>query len=376
MVSDIKVGVLGGGQLGAMFIRHAIDFGLSVAVLDKDPNAPCAKFSPAFTVGDPLNYDDVIAFGQNLDVVTIEREAVNTAALLELQRRGVKVHPSPHVVALIQDKHLQKRMLQYVNVPVVPGKAVAGKADFIEHIKHHPVCLKKCTDGYDGTGVAIIKSDKDIDKVFDQPCIVEHFVNIKHEISVIVARNESGDVEVYDPVLMMYDPEMLVLDFQLCPADIDKSTALEACNIALKIAEATKLVGILAVEMFVTQEGKVLVNELAPRPHNSGHHTIEAATTSQYEQQLRAILNLPLGSTSLTMDSVMVNILEPPAQQKAHFDQSLRTILATPDCHFHWYGKQNNREGRKIGHLTITKHNVQDALSKALMVRHLLKGKA
>ncbi len=373
MWQDTKLGILGGGQLGAMLIRSAIDFGLKVSVLDKDADAPCAGYASSFSAGDPMCYETVLAFGRNADVLTIEKEAVNVKALQQLEREGVRVHPSAAVVGLIQDKWIQKKTLESAGIPVVPGIPILNREALYEHADKLPGCLKRCTQGYDGKGVIVIRTEADIADAFDAPSVLEELVSIKQELSVIVSRNARGVVECYDPVMMIFDKERFVLDFQLCPANIAPQTAIDACNIAIRVAEALDLVGILAVEMFVTTDGKLVVNELAPRPHNSGHHTIEACATSQYEQHLRAILGLPLGDTRTLSPSVMINILEPAAQRRSSMQHAMRSILGVSDTHLHWYGKAGGQEGRKMGHITITEDTIEAALSKAVMVRHMMK---
>jgi len=374
MLEHLKIGILGGGQLGAMLLRYAIDFGLNVSVMDKDADAPCSRHTSSFQIGDPMNYEDVIQFGKELDIITIEKESVNVAGLKRLRDKGVKIYPSPETIEIIQNKYVQKQFLKENNIPVAAGILVQGKHDIEQHISKLPACLKKCSQGYDGKGVMILKTPNDIANAFDEPCVLENLIDIKHEISVIVSRNESGAIECYDPVLMIFNKERMILDFQMCPANIDIDVAMQACNLAIKTAEALKLVGIMAVEMFIDTDGKLYVNELAPRPHNSGHHTIEANTTSQFEQQMRLILKLPMGSTKLNKASVMINILEPAAYRKAMITEALKTILCTSDVHLHWYGKKGGTEGRKMGHVTIVETNIENALSKAVMIRHLLKG--
>jgi len=359
--------------LGAMLLRYAIDFGLNVSVMDKDPDAPCHRHTSSFTLGDPSNYDDVVAFGENLDIITIEKESVNVAGLKRLRDKGVKVYPSPEIIEIIQDKHIQKKHLAELGVPVVPGWLVNDREELKLHTDKFPAILKKCRNGYDGFGVMTLNNEHDIERAFDEPSIIEERVDIKHEISVIVSRNAQGAIECYDPVLMVFNEQRMILDFQMCPADIDTDTAMQACSIAAKTAEALNLAGIMAVEMFVAMDGKIYVNELAPRPHNSGHHTIEACTTSQFEQQMRVILGLPMGETKISKPSVMINILEPAAFLKDTIMEALKTILCTNDVHLHWYGKQGGKEGRKMGHVTITADNIESAMSKAIMIRHLLR---
>ncbi|UPK72118.1 5-(carboxyamino)imidazole ribonucleotide synthase [Chitinophaga filiformis] len=371
MLENLKIGILGGGQLGGMLIRHAIDLGLSISVMDKDANAPCARYTSSFFQGSPTSYEDVLAFGKDLDVITIEMEAVNIDALRELEKQGKKVFPAPDTIKVIQDKYTQKQFLLSHNIPVVPGEAIEDRNDLYKHENKLPGCLKKRRNGYDGYGVMVLKTSADIAAAFDEPSVLEELVDIKNEISVIVARNEQGDVKCYDAVMMVFSGEKFVLDFQEAPAQLEEGILKEATILAEKIADALKLVGILAVEMFVTKDNKVLVNELAPRPHNSGHHTIEASNTSQYEQLLRAILGLPLGDTSLHCPSLMINILE-TAALISNRQEKLQSLLAVEGAHLHWYGKKGNRIGRKIGHITITGSTMEGVISKAATIRKIL----
>jgi len=371
MRDNLKIGILGGGQLGGMLLRHAIDLGLSVSVLDKDANAPCARYTSSFTCGDQKSYDDVVAFGKDLDVITIEMEAVNIDALRELEKQGKKVFPTPDTIQVIQDKYVQKQFLISHNIPVVPGIAVEGKSDLHKHENKLPGCLKKRRDGYDGYGVMVLKTSADIEKAFEQPSVLEELVDIKHEIAVIVGRNEQGAVKCYDPVMMVFAEDKFILESQVAPAQLEDGLAKEAIAIAEKVADALKLVGILAVEMFVTKDNKILVNEMAPRPHNSGHHTIEASTTSQYEQLLRAILGLPLGDTTLHLPSLMLNILWNDALA-ANTEERFNALLDVAGAHLHWYGKKGNKPGRKVGHVTVTGSTMQEILAKAETIRKIL----
>lgn len=371
MLENLKIGILGGGQLGGMLLRHAIDLGLSVSVLDKDANASCSRYTSSFTIGDPKSYEDVLAFGKGLDVITIEMEAVNIDALRELEKQGKKVFPSPDTIQVIQDKYTQKQFLLSHNIPVVPGVAVEGKNDLNNLENKLPGCLKKRRDGYDGYGVMMLKTAADIANAFDVPGVLEELVDIKHEIAVIVARNEHGAVKCYDPVMMVFSEEKFVLESQVAPAQLAEGLQEEATTLAENIANALNLVGILAVEMFVTKDNKILVNELAPRPHNSGHHTIEASTTSQYEQLLRAILGLPLGDTALHLPSMMLNILQ-TAALSSNRQEKFTSLLDIPGAHLHWYGKKGSRLGRKVGHITITGSTMEDISSKAETIREIL----
>ncbi len=372
MFSDLKAGILGGGQLGAMIIRSAIDFGLNVSVLDKHPNSPAARYTSSFYCGDTMDYETVVSFGSSLDILTIEKEAVNTKALYALQEMGVKIFPSPGTIEIIQNKLLQKQFLESNHIPVVPCIPVNGRDDLRQNISKLPGCLKKCTMGYDGKGVMIVKGPEDIENAFNEPSILEELVDIKHEISVIVSRNEHGDVTCYDPVMMVFNKQKFVLDYQVCPADIPVEIANEARDLAIRIAGALELEGILAVEMFLTNDNVLLVNELAPRPHNSGHHTIEACAASQYEQLIRVMLGMQLGDTQLKKKAVMINILEPGSEREVNLNATIREILSLQNVHLHWYGKRQSKAGRKIGHVTIIEDNVEHALSKAATIRSLI----
>lgn len=365
-----RLGVLGGGQLGAMLIQSGIGFGIPIAVLESDPLAPCAHYSSHFVLGDPLDYDDVLNFGQNLDVITIEKEAVNVKALKALESMGKKVFPSPENIEMVQDKYRQKQFLQLHGIPVAPGVPVHGKAALKNMVKDFPACLKLCREGYDGRGVMILHSEQDLRHAFEAPSVLEDFIPIKEELAVIVSRNEAGEIRYFDPVNMVFNKKKNILDFQLCPAGSGEAVLRQACNLAIKVAKAMNLVGIVAVEMFVTQEERVIVNELAPRPHNSGHHTIEACITSQYEQLLRAVLGFPLGETGIHAASVMVNILG-KSETDSNLQQQVASLLSLKDVHVHWYGKKE-KPGRKLGHVTIKSETIESAMETAETVRSIL----
>lgn len=370
-----KVGILGGGQLGSMVIRQAIDFGLDISVMDKDPYSPCARYTSGFYVGDPQNYADVLDFGKDVDIITIEKEAVDTKALRMLAKQGKKILPSPEIIATIQNKHTQKQMLMAADIPVASAILVNGKDDIRNNIDKLPGCLKKCLNGYDGKGVMMIRNEQDIHNAFEELSLLEELIDVKHEISTIVARSETGEVKCYDPVLMVFDGSRHLLDYQVCPAGISEQTAAQARDLAIRTANALNFVGILAVEMFLTNDDRLIVNELAPRPHNSGHHTIEANITSQYEQLIRIILGAPLGDIKTTSSSVMLNIIGPITSTDEDLQKLLSEILLSDNTHLHWYGKKQGTEGRKLGHITITGESVDNALLKAAAIRNILKHK-
>lgn len=367
------VGILGGGQLGSMLIRHAIDMGIKVSIMDKSTDAPASNYTASFQAGSLLNEQDVLGFGQQHDVVTIEIEAVNTDALAQLAASGKEVYPAANIIKTIQDKYHQKQFLQSHGIPVAHGVAVHGAEEIKNNITGYPMCLKTRTSGYDGNGVMLIKSEADIAKAFTAPSLLEECVAIDSEISVIVARNKHGEVVTYDPTLMVFDPNNFVLDHQMCPSGLSTHVTTKARELAVKVATSIDLVGILAVEMFLTKDGEIIVNELAPRPHNSGHHTIEACTTSQYEQHLRAILGMPLGSTKIFTNTVLINILGPHPENADKLQHALNETYKMAGAHVHWYGKTEIRKGRKLGHIVVTADTMEEAKATADNIRQLLK---
>ncbi len=371
-----RLGILGGGQLGAMLIRQAIDFGVEVCVMDGDVAAPCARYTESFVHGSLMDYDAVVDFAKGLDALTIEIETVNVDALKALRDAGLRVWPSPELIETIQDKGTQKEALIAADIPVAPGIFIADKEELRAYASRLPAVLKLRRGGYDGKGVMVLRGKADIDTAFDRPCILEELVDIGQEVAVIVARNEAGEVAVYDPVRMVFDPKLHLLDYQVCPADLSAAQETEAISLARRVAEGLNLVGLLAIEMFVTRDSRILVNELAPRPHNSGHHTIEACATSQYENLLRVLLSLPIGSPATIQSSVMVNLIEPQADVRDAMYGALQNSLGTEGMHLHWYGKSGGRPGRKMGHVTVCADGVETAQARASDLRDLLKSSA
>ncbi len=367
-----KLGILGGGQLGRMLIQSGIDFNIPFAVLDPDVHAPCATLAE-FSQGKLTDYDTVMKFGASCDIITIEIENVNTAALTALAKQGKKVYPQPEIIELIQDKRSQKLFYQENNIPtaefylVENAEEVKSKASFL------PAVNKLGREGYDGRGVQIILNENDLSKAFDAPGLLEKLIPFEKEIAVIVACNERGEIKTFPAVEMAFHPVQNLVEYLFAPAILSEEVLKEADNIARTIIQKLNLIGILAVEMFVTPDGKVLVNEIAPRPHNSGHQTIEANSTSQYEQHLRAILNLPLGDTSLLLPSAMVNLLgEPGFEGEARY-QGIDEVLKLAGVHVHLYGKRITKPFRKMGHVTVVDPNIDRLKEKANFVKHTLK---
>lgn len=352
--SSKKIGVLGGGQLGRMLIQKAIDFNIELHVMDSDPNAPCRKIAGQFTLGDLKSYDDVLAFGKDLDIITIEIEKVNAEALEALEKMGKKVFPQPRVIQLIQDKRMQKDFYRDHGFETSDYIRVESKKDILDHPDFLPGFYKLAKDGYDGRGVQKISSPEDLESSFDAPGLIEKAVDLEKEISVIVSRNENGKIKSFPLVEMVFHPTANLVDFLLAPADVTFEVEKKAQEIAEMIIKKLDMVGILAVEMFLTKSGKVVVNEMAPRTHNSGHQSIESNQTSQFEQHLRSILNWPPGATDLNIPSAMVNILGAEGFEGEAVYEGMEKILGIPGLHIHLYGKKLTKPFRKMGHITIT----------------------
>ncbi len=370
---DFKLGVLGGGQLGKMFIQEALNYNVQVCVLDPDKNAPCRLVAHEFQQGNFKDYQTVLYFGKDKNVLTIEIEHVNTDALKQLESDGVKVFPQPHILELIKDKGLQKQFYKENNIPTAPFFLVNSKAELKEYVQDFPFMQKVRTGGYDGKGVHALKSESDIDNGFDAPSVLDKFVDFEKELSVIVARNESGEVVTYPIVELEFNPVANLVEYLKSPAIVSAEIENEAEALAKKVAEKLEIVGLLAVEFFLTKSGELLVNEVAPRTHNSGHQTIEGNVTSQFEQHMRAILNLPLGDTSIVQPSVMLNVLGEQGHTGIAKYENLEKIMAMPRVHVHLYGKYITKPFRKMGHVTITDSNLENAYEKAKKVNSILK---
>jgi 5-(carboxyamino)imidazole ribonucleotide synthase len=372
MLIGLKLGIIGGGQLGGMLLRHAVDLGIEVWVLDSNPKCAAVNYTNHFVLGSPTNFDDVVAFGSNVDVVTIELEAVNTDALAALQAMGKTVAPGAALVHMIQDKYRQKAYLHQHGFPVVTGSWVAGKEQIEAMQQKLPFCFKLATSGYDGRGVFMVRTEQDWNELPDVAGFIEPVVDIEQEIAVIVARNANGEVVTYDPVLLAMDQQKQVLDYLVCPANITNDFKQKAAELGVAIANTIELQGLLAIELFITTDGSLIINELSPRPHNSGHHTIEATVTSQFEQHLRAVCNLPLGNTALRCNAITVNVFDEGFSQQ-DWQKQFATMLAMPDTHLHWYGKETGKLGRKLGHVTVCGSDKEAVAAKALTIKKLIR---
>ncbi|MBL7943441.1 MAG: 5-(carboxyamino)imidazole ribonucleotide synthase [Flavobacteriales bacterium] len=350
---DFTLGVLGGGQLGRMLIQEAIDLDVKVHVLDPDTHAPCAAIAHQFTRGSFADEAAVLEFGRKCDVLTVEIEHVHTGALRQLEAEGIKVYPTPEVLSVVQDKGEQKLFYKKHGIPTAPFHLIDNAAQLSTHVNNFPAVQKLRKGGYDGKGVQVLHTATDLEVAFDAPSVLENKIEFEKEISVIVARNVQGEVSTFPLVEMEFNPQANLVEFLFSPADVSPRVEERARQIAVDLVAALEHVGLLAVEMFVAGE-EIWVNEIAPRPHNSGHHTIEANVTSQYAQHLRAILGLPLGDTRLVQPAVMVNLLGAPGHEGPVHYEGLETVLGWPGVHVHLYGKSTTKPFRKMGHVTVT----------------------
>jgi 5-(carboxyamino)imidazole ribonucleotide synthase len=369
---SFKVGILGGGQLGRMLIQSGIDFNITFSVLDPDEHAPCKGLAD-FHVGKLTDYETVMKFGNACDIITIEIENVNTQALKDLSKMGKKVFPQPEIIELIQDKRTQKTFYQEREIPTAQFYLTENRLEVEQHEGFLPAVNKLGKEGYDGRGVQILKTRQDLGKAFDAPGLLEKLIDYQKEISVIVARNEQGEITTYPAVEMVFHPEQNLVEYLFSPAQLPGNILKAADDVAKKVIQHLNMVGLLAVEMFVTREDEILVNEIAPRPHNSGHQTIEANATSQYEQHLRAIIGLPLGDTSVLTPSAMVNLLGEPGFSGPARYQGFEEVMKVPGVHVHLYGKKVTKPFRKMGHVTIIDQDIESLKEKANFVKQTLK---
>ena len=367
--SGQKLGILGGGQLGLMFIQAAMNYGLELFILDPDSNAPCSTYCKNFSTGSFLDEETVYNFGKQLNIVTIEIENVNVNALKRLEKEGVRVYPQPHVIELIQNKGLQKQFFLDHSIPTAPFVYINSKNQLTEFISMFPAVMKSRKAGYDGRGVYNVNTEAEISGGFEVPSILEKRIKFIKELSVLVARNETGEIKTFDVVEMEFNRAANLVEYLIAPARISEKIETEARALAISIIEQLQMVGLLAVELFLTAEGVLIVNELAPRPHNSGHHTIEANYVSQYEQHLRAILDLHLGSTRARSNAVMLNILGEPGFDGPTRYQGIELLAEMEGVYIHLYGKKITRPNRKMGHITIINADLEAAYVTARYIK-------
>lgn len=377
VTSEVKLGIIAGGQLGKMLVLSASNWNVKTYVLDKDDHCPASTSCTFFYKGDQLSFDDIYRFGQLVDVLTLELENVNIDALKKLKQEGKRIYPDPDKLEIIQDKGLQKQFYEKIKVPSSSFLLFNSKQEIISAFESGtltiPFVQKLRKGGYDGRGVSIIRSKDDLINLLDGASVAEELIDIDKEISAIVARNERGEVKCHPTVEMEFNPTANLVEKLICPSTLPEEIENEAEDIAIKIMTELNLYGLLAVEMFVDKNKKIWVNEIAPRPHNSGHHTIESAITSQFEQLLRAIFNLPLGSTKLKMPAVMINLLGEPGYEGKVRYEDLTECLAVEGVKIHLYGKKTTKPFRKMGHVTVLAPTIDEAKSKADFVKQKLK---
>ena len=375
--SDFKLGILGGGQLGKMLLFDTRKFDIQTYVLDPSDEAPCKIACNQFFQGDLMDFDTVYNFGKKVDVLTFEIELVNLDALVKLEEEGLPVYPSPKTLKLIQNKGIQKDFYTQHNIPTAPYKRFEKTALLKAAVENNEVSLPfvwKCTEfGYDGNGVKVVRKATDLDELPNVECIAEAMIPFKNELAVIVCRNPSGKIKTYPVVEMEFHPEANQVEYVICPARIDEEVAKKARAIALNVSQQFNHVGLLAVEMFQTEDDKILVNEVAPRPHNSGHYSIEASYTSQFENHLRAILDLPLGNTDSKAAGIMVNLVGSEGYSGQVIYENIEKILEWDGVTPHIYGKKQTRPFRKMGHVTIVNKDVNEARKIAEQVKNTIK---
>jgi 5-(carboxyamino)imidazole ribonucleotide synthase len=367
-----KIGILGGGQLGRMLLQAAANYPVETFVLENDPECPAAHLCQHFSVGDINDFKAVYDFGKNLDALTIEIENVNVEALEKLESEGVKVFPRPSVLKTIKNKILQKEYYKEHQIPTADFRITADIHGLEQVTDFLPAVHKLGEGGYDGRGVQVLRTKEDISKGFNTPAVLEKMVNIHKEIAQMVAINDKGETALYPPVEMLFDPDLNLLDYQLCPAELDEKTLWKIEAIAVSVVRHFKSPGIFAVELFVDKNGDVLVNETAPRVHNSGHHTIEAHYSSQFDMLWRIMLGYPLGYTDAILPSIMVNIIGCEGYSGDVKYEGLDEVLKIENAFVHLYGKKQTRPGRKMGHVTILSKEKQDLLHQSNKVKRTL----
>lgn len=375
--SDFKLGILGGGQLGKMMLTETRKFDIQTYVLDPSSEAPCQFGATRFFQGDLTDYDQVIALGRQVDVLTIEIENVNLEALETLEKQGLKVYPSPKTLRLIQNKGNQKDFYLKNQLPTAPFTRFSTLEKLKQAVESNEIALpfvwKVAQGGYDGNGVKVIRTASDLELLAEAECIAEQMIPFKNELAVIVARSAAGEIKTYPVVEMEFHPEANQVEYVICPARISQEVSDKARAVALEVSKAFNHVGLLAVEMFQTHDDEILINEVAPRPHNSGHYSIEASYTSQFEQHIRAILDLPLGNTDSKVAGIMVNLVGEDGYSGAVVYENIEKIMAIDGVTPHIYGKRETRPFRKMGHVTIVNQDMEKARKIAQEVKEIIK---
>lgn len=369
----IKAGILGGGQLGRMLLQAAANYPVETFVMENDADCPAAHMCNHFIKGNIKDFDDVYAFGKNVDVLTIEIENINIDALEKLEAEGTKIIPTPAALRIIKNKITQKEFYKNIEVPSPAFYVTNTKADVLQYKNELPLVHKIAEGGYDGKGVVLIEDEAALVQAFDAPAVLEKMIDIQTEISMIIAIGQDYQDAYYEPVEMIVDTRLNLLNYQIAPAKLEEKTGWKAEAIALKVVKELKSPGIFAVELLIDKTGNVFVNETAPRVHNSGHHSIEACYSSQFDMLWRVLLNYPLGNTDSILPSAIVNLIGETGHTGNAVYQGLQEVLAMDNVFVHIYGKKQTKPGRKMGHITVLSSERQELLHKANKIKHLVK---
>ncbi|MCL2688174.1 MAG: 5-(carboxyamino)imidazole ribonucleotide synthase [Methanobrevibacter sp.] len=376
-LNDLKLGIIAGGQLGKMLIQEASKWNIKTYILEEDINSPASSIATHHVQGSRFDFEAVYNFGKEVDLLTFEIESINIDALFKLKEEGLKISPDPSILKLFQDKEKQKEFYVASELPTSPFKSYDNKEDIIDALGDeslkYPFVQKLKTGGYDGRGVSVINSESDLKDLLNGESIVEQKIDIHKEIGVIVARNEKGEIKSFPAAEMVFDPKANLVEQLICPADISEAQHIQSQEIAHKLIERLDMCGLLAIEFFIDANGDLLINESAPRTHNSGHHTIESIVTSQFEQHLRAILNLPLGSTDIKLPAVMINLLGEAEYHGKAVYEGFDECLAIDGVKIHLYGKTITKPYRKMGHITVIDKDLNKALEKTVIVKNTIK---
>lgn len=377
--SDFKLGILGGGQLGKMLLQVTSRLSIKTNILDPSKDSPCKNLCNEFEIGNLMDFDSVYQFGKKCDLVTFEIEHVNIEALEKLESEGTKVYPSSKTLKIIQNKNLQKQFFIDNNIPTSDFWYFKSPKDFKNSFHKNqisfPCVWKKTKFGYDGYGVEIIKSIEQIDNLPNEECIIEEFIPFEKELATTIVRNYSGDIQIFPLVQMDFNKESNQVEYVVCPAQVNREIKDLANALAMKVSKSFKHVGLLAIEMFLTKDNKILINEVAPRPHNSAHYSIEACENSQFQQHINSILDLKLGSCKSNNNAIMVNLVGEKGYSGPVFYQGIEKAMEQSNVSVHIYGKSNTKPNRKMGHVTVTDENLKNGLKKAKSIKNLIKVK-
>ena len=377
--SDFKLGILGGGQLGKMLLQVTSRLSIKTNILDPSKDSPCKNLCNEFEIGNLMDFDSVYQFGKKCDLVTFEIEHVNIEALEKLESEGTKVYPSSKTLKIIQNKNLQKQFFIDNNIPTSDFYYFKSPKDFKNSFHKNqisfPCVWKKTKFGYDGYGVEIIKSIKQIDNLPNEEFIIEEFIPFEKELATTIVRNNSGDIQIFPLVQMDFNKESNQVEYVVCPAQVNREIKDLANALAMKVSKSFKHVGLLAIEMFLTKDNKILINEVAPRPHNSAHYSIEACENSQFQQHINSILDLKLGSCKSNNNAIMVNLVGEKGYSGPVIYQGIEKAMEQSNVSVHIYGKSNTKPNRKMGHVTVTDENLKNGLKKAKSIKNLIKVK-